>query len=277
MRLTARGVPVDAVFRDSLGEREGRIFDTLLNPNAYALLAAAGLMPDEASVEDAQRRLRTLRENAQEHRREIERLEFRVRESAEELRALRERWRARARAEVRAEIEEIRGGWEDVDHKWWVGVLAGLVLFVLASYAFYANLGWYADQRALPVSSDWLLDHLPRVNLVPLLSWGWLALHGWALGIAVLYHPRRMPFLLFLLGLYLCVRTLFVFLSPIGAPVTILDMRELDTLFAAVAGEYTFQNEFVFSGHTAVPFLFFLFFDTGHHGEHAELRVVEIA
>ena len=194
--------------------------------------------------------------------REIERLELRVRESAEELRALRERWRARARAEVRAEIEEIRGGWEDVDHKWWVGVLAGLVLFVLASYAFYANLGWYADQRALPVSSDWLLDRLPRVNLVPLLSWGWLALHAWALSIAVLYHPRRIPFLLFLLGVYLCVRTLFVFLSPIGAPVTILDMRELDALFAQVAGQYTFQNEFVFSGHTAVPFLFFLFFDT---------------
>jgi membrane-associated phospholipid phosphatase len=39
-------------------------------------------------------------------------------------------------------------------------------------------------------------------------------------------------------------------------------MRELDTLFSWVAGEYTFQNEFVFSGHTAVPFLFYLFFES---------------
>jgi len=127
------------------------------------------------------------------------------------------------------------------------------------------NLGWYADQRALPVSSDWLLDRLPIWNLVPLLSWGWLLLHAWALGAAILYQPRRLPFLLSLMGIYLSVRTVYVFLSPIGAPVHILDMRELDLLFAQVAGEYTFQNEFIFSGHTTVPFLFFLFFERRRH------------
>jgi hypothetical protein len=127
------------------------------------------------------------------------------------------------------------------------------------------NLGWYADQRVLPRSSDWLLDQLPSWNLIPLLSWGWLALHAWAAVTAALYEPRRMPFLLFLLSLYLCVRTLYVFLSPIGAPAAILDMRELDSLFSYVAGEYTFQNEFIFSGHTAVPFLFFLFFERARH------------
>ena len=98
-----------------------------------------------------------------------------------------------------------------------------------------------------------------------MLSWGWLGLHAWALAIAVAYYPRKMPFLLFLLGVYLCVRTLYVFLSPVGAPVHILDMRELDTLFSLVAGEYTFQNEFIFSGHTAIPLLFFLFFESRGH------------
>jgi hypothetical protein len=140
-----------------------------------------------------------------------------------------------------------------------------LVAFVLGAYLFYMNLGWYADQRSLPLSSDWLLDRLPALNLVPLLTWGWLALHGWALAVALLYEPRRMPLLLFVLGVYLLVRTLYVFLSPIGAPLHLLDMRELDGLFGAVAGEYTFQNEFVFSGHTAVPFLFFLFFERRLH------------
>jgi hypothetical protein len=193
---------------------------------------------------------------------EIARLEIRVRESAEELRALRERWHERVGAEVRAEIDEIRDEWDEVDHKWWIGVVAGLVVLFFASYAFYANLGWYADQRVLPASSDWLLERLPQVNLVPLLSWGWLGLHAWALGVSVLYYPRKLPFLLFILAIYLFVRTLFVFLSPIGAPASILDMREFDDLFASVAGTWTFQNEFIFSGHTAVPFLFFLFFET---------------
>jgi membrane-associated phospholipid phosphatase len=162
---------------------------------------------------------------------------------------------------ARAEAIEIRDSWESLDTRWWIGVVTVLVALLLGSYLFYMNLGWYADQRELPPSSDWLLERLPRLNVIPMLSWGWLMLHGYALVSALLYSPRRMPFLFFLLSIYLCVRTLYVFLSPIGAPIRILDMREFDSLFAAVAGEYTFQNEFIFSGHTAVPFLFFLFFE----------------
>jgi hypothetical protein len=195
---------------------------------------------------------------------DIERLERRFRESAEEMRTLRTRFRfaERARAEVKAEVAEIRDEWEDVHYKWWVGVVALLVAFLLGSYLFYMNLGWYADQRSLPLSSDWLLDRLPSLNLIPLMSWGWLTLHLYAVGTAVLYYPRKMPFLLFLFGVYLCVRTVFLFLSPIGAPERMLDMSQLDFLFAQVVGVYTFQNEFIFSGHTSIPFLFALFFET---------------
>jgi hypothetical protein len=192
---------------------------------------------------------------------EIARLEQRFRESAAELRELRLRFRSRARAEVQAEWQEIRDEWEAVDHKVGIVVAALLVAFFVSAYVFYVNLGWYADQRVLARSSDWFLDQIPTLNLIPLMSWGWLALHAWALGVTLLYTPRRMPFLLFLLGVYLCVRTLYVFLSPIGAPVRMLDMIQLDYLFSQVVGVLTFQNEFVFSGHTAVPFLFALFFE----------------
>jgi hypothetical protein len=188
----------------------------------------------------------------------IARLEERFRASADELREL--RLQGLLASKARAEIAEIRDEWERVNGRWFIVVVGLIVAFLLAAYVFYMNLGWYADQRMMPPSSDWLLDQLPTVNLVPILSWGWLALHVWALGYVLLYEPRRVPFLLFLLGVYLTIRTLYVFLSPIGAPVDILDMRELDMLFSQVAGEYTFQNEFVFSGHAAVPFLFYLFF-----------------
>lgn len=193
----------------------------------------------------------------------IERLEEHLRASADELRALGLHVRLTSRA--RAELAEIRDEWHQVDRRWWVVTVGLLVAFFLGSYLFYMNLGWYADRRALPPSSDWLLDQLPTINLVPVLSWGWLALHAWALVTALLYYPRRMPFLLLLLGIYMSIRTLYVFLSPVGAPVDILDMRELDSLFSWVAGEYTFQNEFIFSGHTAVPFLFALFFEERRH------------
>lgn len=206
-------------------------------------------------------RARRLDDESVEHR--IAKLEERLRDSADELRALSRHVRLGSRA--RAEMAEIRDEWEQVDRRWWILTLGLVVAFLLGSYLFYMNLGWYADRRVLPPSSDWLLDRLPTVNLVPMLSWGWLALHAWALTTALLYSPRRMPFLLFLLGVYMSIRTLYVFLSPVGAPIDILDMRELDTLFSWVAGEYTFQNEFIFSGHTAVPFLFALFFQERRH------------
>jgi hypothetical protein len=68
------------------------------------------------------------------------------------------------------------------------------------------------------------------------------------------------PFLAFTLATYMVVRTAFVFLSPIGHPVGMVDMRVHDFLFSRLLGTWTFMNEFVFSGHTAVPFIFFLFF-----------------
>lgn len=196
--------------------------------------------------------------------REIARLEAKFRESTEELKTLRERFRlvALAEREIKAEIAEIREEWVDLDHKWFKLVLGALLTFFFFSYFFYTNLGWYADQRALPGGSDWLLDRLPTVNLLPILSWGWLGLHLYAAAAAILYYPRRMPFLLFLLGGFLLIRTVFVFLSPIGAPARMLDMGKLDYLFSQIMGTYTFTNEFVFSGHAGIPFLFYLFFET---------------
>jgi len=197
--------------------------------------------------------------------RDVERLERRFEEGLDDLRRLRARLRAadhRLAARTRAELDEIREGWDSLRNPWWIAFLGLCVVFLFAAYGFYMNVGWYADQRVMPPSSDWLLDRLPPHNWIPVLSWGWLVLHAYGIGAAVLYQPRRLPFLFFLLGTYLSVRTLFVFSSPIGAPVRMLDMGELDALFPLVAGVYTFENEFIFSGHTAMPFLFALFLES---------------
>ncbi len=183
-------------------------------------------------------------------------LERLMADSARELGELRRRLPRAARAE----IEQIEGQWAGVHYKWWVATLAGLLALFTLSYAFYTKLGWVADQRSLPVGSDWLLRRLPVVDTLPMLSWGWFALHLYAVGAAVAYWPKRVPFLVYLLTLYMLVRTAFVFLSPIGHPVGMVDMRVHDWIFSRILGRWTFMNEFVFSGHTAIPFLFFLFF-----------------
>lgn len=198
---------------------------------------------------------------------EISRLEERLRQSTEDLGRLRAAFKLAARAEegVRKEVAEIRDGWEDLHYKWWLLTLGGVLALFVCSYFFYTNLGWYADQRTLPTGIDPLLARLPTVNVLPVLSWVWMAVHLYAAVHAVLYYPRQMPFLLFLLGSFIGVRSVFVFLSPVGAPAGMLDMSKMDYLFSRIMGTYTFQNEFVFSGHTGIPFLFSLFFETRLH------------
>ncbi|MBI5245700.1 MAG: hypothetical protein HY923_00855 [Elusimicrobia bacterium] len=188
----------------------------------------------------------------------LEELERRFTESAREINELRKLIPPAAQRE----IKEIKDEWHGIHYKWWIGVLAGLLGMFCLSYALYTKLGWVADQRALPVGNDWLLRRLPLVNTLPILSWGWFGLHLYACGAAVAYSPRRIPFLIYLLTVYMIVRTAFVFLSPIGAPAGMVDMRLHDAIFSRILGTWTFMNEFVFSGHTAIPFLFYLFFKT---------------
>ncbi|MBI3289316.1 MAG: hypothetical protein HYZ74_07340 [Elusimicrobia bacterium] len=185
-------------------------------------------------------------------------LELRFTDSAREVKEL----RGLLPRAARKELAEIVDEWQDVHYKWWIATLAGVLALFCLSYTLYTKLGWVADQRSLPIGDDWALQHLPLLNTLPILSWGWFGLHLYACGAAVAYHPRRIPFLLFLLSVYIVVRALFVFLSPIGAPSGMVDMRLHDAIFSRILGTWTFTNEFVFSGHTAIPFLFFLFFRT---------------
>ena len=191
---------------------------------------------------------------------EIEKLEARFRETAEDLRRL--KLAALAEREIKAEIAEIKDEWEAVHYRWWIFVLSGVLLFFVLSYFYYTQTGWYADHRQLPPSSDWLLNHLPRWNLLWILSFGWLALHLFAAALCILYYPAQLPFILFTLGLFLIIRSTFIFLSPIGHPAQMMDMSKLDYIFNRAMGWLTFNNEFVFSGHTSVPFMFYLFFET---------------
>lgn len=192
----------------------------------------------------------------------LKQLEQRFEDSAREIRELRSRLGEAARRELRRELREVAGEWDGVHYKWWVAVTALAVVLLLLSYTIYTKLGWVADQRALPAGDDWLLRRLPLVNTLPVLSWGWFALHAYAGAAAVLYCPKRVPFLLFTLAFYIAVRAAFVFLSPIGAPAGMVDMRLHDFLFSRILGTWTFTNEFIFSGHTSIPFLFCLFFRT---------------
>jgi hypothetical protein len=127
--------------------------------------------------------------------------------------------------------------------------------------AFNSIMGHVADgagERAHP-SPDLLLSFLPRVDLRVLFVWGFAAFWAWAIGVALLRERRRIAHIAWLYALLLVVRSLFIVLTPMRAPLDSLWVGG-DPLFDAIGRHLTFRNDLFFSSHTALPFLGFLIY-----------------
>jgi hypothetical protein len=175
-------------------------------------------------------------------------LERRIASSMEELKEIR-----------RERVADMKERWEETEHKVSAAVAASVSLLFVLSFFVWSVVGQQVDQRALPHGSDVVLDALPVWDLVPVLTVGWLATHVLAIYIAVWYCPRRWAYLLATVGLLVGVRTLFVAFNPIGAPPGILSLNA-SYLLSPLKGILAFENEFFFSGHTALPYLYALLF-----------------
>lgn len=186
--------------------------------------------------------------------REFDALESKFEAAVAELKTLRGRFK-----DVRdARDSAMQRAWADLDHKWFTGVLASATFFFILSFYVYSLLGQRLDHRPLPPGSDPVFSLLPVVNTVPLLAYGWLLVHVTAWVTWVVYEPRRIPYFLGTIGLFVLVRTLFVALNPVGAPPGMINLNA-SYLFAPLRGVLAFDNEFFFSGHTAMPYLYALF------------------
>lgn len=175
-------------------------------------------------------------------------LERRIAASMDELKEIR-----------RERMAEVKGRWEDTEHKLSAAVAASVSLLFVFSFFFWSVVGQQVDQRALPHGADPLLGVLPLWNLVPVLTLGWLACHVLAIYLAVVYCPSRWAYILATVGLLVAVRTLFVAFNPMGAPPGILSLNA-SYLLSPLKGILAFENEFFFSGHTALPYLYALLF-----------------
>ena len=152
----------------------------------------------------------------------------------------------------------MKRAWADLDHKWLTIVLASASFFCILSFYVWSSLGRHFAARPLAHGADPFLALLPVVNTVPVLTYGWLVVHMTAWYTWVVYEPRRIPYFLGTIGLFVLVRTLFVALDPVGAPAGMINLNA-SYLLSPLRGVLAFDNEFFFSGHTAVPFLYYLF------------------
>lgn len=131
------------------------------------------------------------------------------------------------------------------------------------SLAFFFNFlaGIYANRvgSQLPsLDADLLQLVLPRVNLTVYFVWGFAAFVGFVFYAGLTEDRRRIPYVAWMYALLISTRSLFIILTPMGAPKGSFPIE--GALFEWVGRYLTFHNDLFFSAHTSMPFLGFLIF-----------------
>lgn len=136
-----------------------------------------------------------------------------------------------------------------------IAVTVGAI-FVLCSLVINYYAGTYATKVESNSVTDILLDNLPVVNTYFIFSNSFVMFGGFVL-IVLLLDPKRIPFVLKSVALFIVIRALFVnmtHLAPFPHQVNI--HQNPDALLRYVA----FGGDLFFSGHTGLPYLFALMF-----------------
>ncbi len=143
-------------------------------------------------------------------------------------------------------------------------VAIGIVLLAASLFVnFYAGL--YATERASNAVTDVILSNIPVFDVDGLFVWGTLGF--WIIaGLLGLGHPRKIPFALKNIALFILIRSVFITLTHIGPFPTHL------AIDSNIIHKFTFGGDLFFSGHTGLPFLLALIF-----WEDVRLRIFFIA
>lgn len=139
-----------------------------------------------------------------------------------------------------------------------------VILIVSLFINFYA--GTYATERASNPVTDLILSNIPVFDVDAIFIWGAfvvVAIIAWA----CLIHPRRIPFTLKTIGLFVIIRSIFITLTHLAPFPT---QEVFDPI--SFASYFMFGGDLFFSGHTGLPFLIALIY-----WDHRYLRAVFIA
>lgn len=151
------------------------------------------------------------------------------------------------------------------DKSFVLSVLIGFAVLILSLVVnFYA--GTYATEKASSAVTDIILSNISvyDVDIIfiygPVVLWAFVAVLG-------LLEPKRIPFILKSIALFLIVRSVFVTLTHIGP---FPDQLNLNNPLGWIR-DFSFGGDLFFSAHTGLPYLMALIF-----WEHKILRVIFI-
>ena len=147
------------------------------------------------------------------------------------------------------------------DHKdFWTdaqSLSAAFIACILLGISLVANYyaGIYATLKASNSVTDIVLDNIPVYNVDGIFIYGPLVL--WAfVTILCLNRPKRIPFVLKSIALFVVIRSFFITLTHI-APATASLAFDYSS---RMVHDFTFGGDLFFSAHTGLPFLMALIF-----------------
>jgi hypothetical protein len=135
-----------------------------------------------------------------------------------------------------------------------MATIMAVVLFVFSLIVnFYA--GSFATTHASNYVTDVILDNIPVFNVDLPFVYGPIVVFSFAAWLCFSV-PRRLPFVVNSLALFILIRSLFITLTHIGPfpDHTVIDYT------SQIIEKFTFGGDLFFSGHTGQPFLLGLIF-----------------
>lgn len=127
------------------------------------------------------------------------------------------------------------------------------IAFCASLVAEYVSTAYATASASNPVT-DIVLSNIPVFDTDGIYVYGLLLLVAFVT-LLVLTHPKRIPFVLFALALFIVIRSFFVSLTHL-APYPIPSSPDFGTTMQKIF----FGGDLFFSGHTGAPFLLALIF-----------------
>jgi hypothetical protein len=122
--------------------------------------------------------------------------------------------------------------------------LGFLFFFISIFFSHWTNV--YANSVAGNHINDIVLDNIPTLDVDGILSYG-VILFGLFLTYILISEPKKIPFVLKSLALFIFIRAVFITLTHLGSPAGEISLSSGDIMSKLLLG-----NDYFFSGHTGL-------------------------
>lgn len=139
----------------------------------------------------------------------------------------------------------------------WLGWTGFGLALIVAAYTLLALLCRYRAGLPFPAGLDPFCASLPHKDWTGFLSGGYILFLVCFYLYWLVREPARVPYLVIATGVLMLVRNLFLLLTPVGALPGLMPLYQ-GGVASGIHGTLLFDQELFFSGHTGVPFLYFL-------------------